>query len=333
MLFRVVLVLISLPLLLHGGEGLYLVLANPEIEEISCDDYLDLGAQGSWLRVTGCHLDYLNAGYRDGSNGVLARILPGSEGISELLFPVRRSSEDLKEPVRLVVSTRDPMVLAIAERAFSTNGGKDQESFLVTMLQVVTAMHASKEVDGVLRGPLQRLWTRRSIAAMGAPLAENFAVMDLHRRPDTLVPGAEVLAGLIALSLVVLRRRRVEEAVSVTTQSGPQLMLLNLPQGATSADIEHAPPLGTQNEVRSLIVMSLPGIEFDDEGRGTFVVRAGRVDVDLRADDPVVTAVLTVRGNASPAVARLLDETGWQAFAPKAGVFVTAGDLRSGKSR
>jgi hypothetical protein len=74
--------------------------------------------------------------------------------------------------------------------------------------------------------------------------------------------------------------------------------------------------------------MSLPGIEFDESGRGTFKVLSGAVDVDLGPDDPVYTAVLTIRGTAAPAVARLLEETGWQAFAPKAGAFVTVQDLR-----
>ena len=331
MLLRVVLVLISLPLLIHGGEGLYVALTNREVEEISCDDYLDLGSGKAWLRISGCELDYLNVGYRDGAAGPLQRFLQGaSPEISELLFPARRNGDDASEPARLVVSTRDPVVLAIAERVLSGNGSRDQESFLVTMLQVVTAMRASKEVDGTLRRPLEMLRTRGSIAALRAPLAEDFAVLDLHQRPGSLVPGAEVLGGLLALALAVRRRRRTVDAVAVAVRSGPQLMLLNLPQGATRGDIEHAPPLGSQNEVRSLIVMSMPGIEFDDEGRGTFTVRAGSVDFDLRTDDPVVTAVVTVRGNASPAVARLLDETGWQAFAPKTGVFVRVNDLRPG---
>jgi hypothetical protein len=110
-------------------------------------------------------------------------------------------------------------------------------------------------------------------------------------------------------------------------------MLLNLGPGATTHDIESAPPLGSQDEVRSLMILSLPGISFDDSGRGVFTVRAGSVEVDLRVDDPVYTAVVTIRGYATPAVARLLDETGWQAYAPNPGVFVTSQDLRPSERR
>jgi len=235
--------------------------------------------------------------------------------------------------VQLVVSTRDPLVLALAEKTFVDTDRDNQESFLVTMLQVVTAMRATKQIDGTLRRPLHMLLTRGSMSSIPAPLAENFAVLDLHQRPGTLRPALAALAGLAALSFVVFRSRRASHPGAVSTRTGPQLMLLNLPPLPSPRDIENAPPLGSQDDVRSLMVMSLPGIEFDEQGRGKFTVRSGAVEVDLRTDDPVYTAVLTVRGSASPAVARLLEETGWQAYAPKAGVFVGINDLRPGEPR
>ena len=328
MLLRAALVLIGLPLLLHGAEGLYVALANRSLEELSCDDYVSYGAPRSWVRITGCQLDYLNAGYRDAADGVWQRVLPASGfRVSELLFPARPRGTASTAPVHLVVATRDPAVLAIAERTFAGSGNKDQESFLVTMLQVVTAMRAAQQIDGMLRRPIAMLASRGSLSAIQAPLADDVAVLDLHERPGALRPGLEVAGGLSALSLAMLLRRRARKTVA-TKMSGPQLLLLNLPFGASMNDIEHAPPLGTQDEVRSLIVMSLPGIAFDDTGRGTFTVFSGSVEVDVRTEDPVHTAVVTVRGAAAPAVARLLDETGWLAYAPKVGVFVSQRDLR-----
>ena len=329
MVLRVALVLVSLALIVHGSEGLYVGLQSRNLEEVSCEDFHDIGVSSSWVRITGCELDYLNVGYRDGSSTPWQRFLPNSgQGISELLFPVRARGTDPDTPVKLIVSTRDPVVLALAERTVAGNGNKDQESFLVTMLQVVTAMRASRQIDGMLRGPLAQLRGRGAIEAIHAIRADDVAVLDLHERPSTLIPAAEVLAGLLGLALFVSWRRRSRKVQAISRVSGPRLMLLNLGPGATTHDIEFAPPLGTQDEVRSLMVLSLPGISFDDSGRGTFTVRAGSVEIDLRADDPVYTAVVTVRGYATPAVARLLDETGWQAYAPHPGIFVTSHDLR-----
>jgi hypothetical protein len=330
MLLRASLVLVSLPLLVHGSEGLFVALRSRTPAEMSCAQYFAKGSPSAWVKLTGCELDYVNAGYRDAGDATWRRWVPGSGfRISELVFPVREKGSDRSLPARLLVTTSDPVVLAIAETAFSTPAARDQESFLVTMLQVVTAMQVSRDVEGLLRGPLARRRSGGSVAAVHGPVAEDVAVLDLHERPGAVVPGIEVLLGLLALyPLVRARRRRAETAIAVP--SGPPLMLLNLPQGASASEIEHAPPLGSQAEVRSLLVMSLPGIEFDERGVGTFKVRAGAVQVDLRDDDPVVTAVVTVMGAAAPAVARLLDETGWQAFAPKAGVFVPVNDLRAG---
>lgn len=329
MVLRVALVLASLALLVHGSEGLYVGLQSRDLEEVSCEDFYDVGVSSSWVRITGCELDYLNVGYRDGSSELWQRFVPSSgQRISELLFPVRPRGTDRDTPVKLIVSTRDPVVLAIAERTVAENGRKDQESFLVTMLQVVTAMRASREVDGMLRGPLQQLRGRGAIDAIRSIRDDDVAVLDLHQQPQLLIPVVELLAGFIGMAFFARWRRRARETEDVSRVSGPRLMLLNLGPGATTHDIECAPPLGSQDEVRSLMILSLPGMSFDDAGRGTFTVRAGSVEIDLRADDPVYTAVITVRGYATPAVARLLDETGWQAFAPKPGVFVTSQDLR-----
>ena len=108
----------------------------------------------------------------------------------------------------------------------------------------------------------------------------------------------------------------------------PRLMVVNLAPGDTAEDIESAPPLGSQEEVRAQIGAVMPGIDFDGEGHGTFSGRAGSVTVDLGNAEPIYTAVMAVRGAAGPAVARLLEEAGWRAYVPRTGTFLTTADLR-----
>ena len=285
-------------------------------------------ASSSWVKITGCELDYLHAGYRHASSW--RALLPGGSGfrIAELLFPARLRGSDA--PARLVVATRDPRVLAIAERAFGSNTPRDQESFLVTMLQVVTAMRASRELEGAFRGPIASWLTRPSLSAITSPVAGDAAVLDLQARPGVILPGLEMLAGLMALWPLTRWKRGSASAGPTRVRTGPQLLLLNLYQGAPLDEIECAPPLGSQKEVRAIVAASLPGIAFDERGKGTFTVRSGSVDVDVRNDEPAYTAVVTVWGNASPAVARLLEESGWVAYAPRIGAFVSVADLRPG---
>jgi hypothetical protein len=216
----------------------------------------------------------------------------------------------------------------MAERAFGAGVDREQEAFLITMLQVVTAMRASRELEGLVRRPLEVLWTRGAIAAVHSPLAPDVAILDLHRRPSVLRPGLEVIGGLLALWPFVRSRKRGPAASEAPAATLPPMMLLNLPPQADAAAIEHAAPLGAQEDVRAQLAASLPGITFDDRGRGRFTVRAGSVVVDVRSDEPVHTAIVVVHGNAGPAVARLLDESGWRAYAPKRGAFLTINDLR-----
>jgi hypothetical protein len=150
-----------------------------------------------------------------------------------------------------------------------------------------------------------------------------------------LTPGGEgrrlAIIGVLLALWPFLRSRKPAEDAGAAAPSMPPIMLLNLAPGDTVEDIESAPPLGSQDEVREQIAAVLPGITFDTEGRGTFAERTGAVDIDLRTAEPVYTAVLTIRGAAGPTVARLLGETRWRAFAPRLGEFVPVKHLR--KSR
>jgi hypothetical protein len=105
-------------------------------------------------------------------------------------------------------------------------------------------------------------------------------------------------------------------------------MLLNLPATATARDLENAPPLGTHSQVRQRIAAALPAIAFDDNGKGRVTGAGYTVDVDLGRGDPVHTAVVELKGDSTQALAALLEQTGWRAFAPRRGAFVDVADLK-----
>ncbi len=337
MMLRIALLIVSIPLLAHGGERLYLGVRSRAQAQVTCDDYFRNLPRSRWVRITGCELDYVRAGYRETRGR-----------ITELLFPLRPAGTSPALPAALVVSTRDPQVLSIAQRSIRSSSGGDQESFLVMMLQIVTAMRASREVDGMTRGPVEMLRTRKSLSAIRAPLADDFTILDLHTTPRLMWPALEAVVGLQALLVFVFltaaRRRRAEvsaeaavaepeEEESPASRSFRGLMLLNLTGTATLADVETAPPLGSSSQVRTQIEAVLPGITFDANGRATFNRPDFSIALDLGRGDPVYTAVVDLEGDgASRVFGRLLSRTGWRAFAPKRGVFVSVGDSR-GDSR
>ena len=142
--------------------------------------------------------------------------------------------------------------------------------------------------------------------------------------------GAEGLFAAPVLALWPFSRPRngAMSASGAAPLAMPRLMLVNLAPVDTVDDIELAPPLGSQAEVRAQIGAALRGIAFDEQGRGTYYVRDGSIDVELGTSDPIYTAIIAVRGSGAPAVARLLEQSGWRAYAPRTGAFVSMPELR-----
>ena len=341
MLVRIALVLVGFPLLAHGAEGLYHAFKSRTRVEATCEQFHRDRPRSGWLALTGCEVDYVRAGYRETRGRV-----------TELFFPVRPAGSSPAVASALVLSTRDPALLAIIDRELAGPAQKDQEAFLVMMLQVVTAMGTSREIEGVTRSPIEMLWTRRTLGAIKAPLTDTFTVLNHHARPRFLFPAVEAAGGALALFLALLLPRRGTTVAEVDTVpaepaqpepaaaagSSPRpdearfrrLMLLNLPPRSLPVALESAPPLGSQTQVQDALARVLPGITFDARGIGQFNRPDHAIRLDLGTSPDVWTATLDVTGDGAPtAVKRLVTQTGWQVYAPRQGRFLTAEDFNS----
>ncbi|MEO5895190.1 MAG: hypothetical protein ABIS06_05780 [Vicinamibacterales bacterium] len=325
MIARIALLLIALALLAHGGEELYAAARSRVQASLTCDEYSRQRPGSNWVRLSGCELDYVRVGYRE------------TEGrLSELLFPLRPAGSDPAMPASMILATHDPAVLEVAAQAIGASAPqRDPDAFIAAMLDVVTAMAVSGDIEGLARSPLGAYRTRPSIAAIHTPLDENFTVVDLRAQPRPLVPAIEIAAGANGLLMFLFlsmraRRKTGSDAVLATempTVPAPTslrgLMLLNLPGTATANEIEAAPPLGTQESVRAMLASVLPGLSFDERGRATFTRPDVVARVDLAGGPVVHTAVISLEGEAADAtLLRLLSKTGWRAFSAKGGSFL-----------
>jgi hypothetical protein len=341
MIVRIALLLVSIPLLVHGADGLYHGLRSRTQAAVPCETFAHDRPSSRWVRITGCDVDYLRAGVRESGGRV-----------TEFFLPLTPPLAPANQPVSLVVSTKEASVLALAEEALSGRAATNQDDFLVAMLQVVTAMGAAREVEGMTRSPLEMLRSRGALDAIAAPRADDIVVLDLYRRPNLLLPAIElvlatiILVFLLGLSLKWRRRSAASadlEAAADTaappaisaarTQATPEfrrLMLVNLPPHAPPSALEQATPLGSQASVRAALGQVLPGITFNDHGLGHFNRADHTILMDLGSDPQVYTATVDVTGEAAPeALRRLITETGWRAYAPRLGRFITAADLKS----
>ena len=77
-------------------------------------------------------------------------------------------------------------------------------------------------------------------------------------------------------------------------------------------ETEHA--LGAQREVRERIADVLPGVVFDEEGRGAFARTGYTVSFDTGLEDYVRVVRVEITGGsaAMPPLTRLMSKTGWR---------------------
>jgi hypothetical protein len=196
------LLLVGVPLLAIGTEGLYHAVRNREQRVMTCEQFVRERPKAAWLKLTNCDVDYIGAGY-----------LESGGRISELLFPVRPAGQPRSVPAVAVVATKDGGALGIAHSTIGNGQQPNHEAFLVMMLSIITSLKASREVEGYARvGIVEALNARRVVSGLGGPLDPASVVIDLRGRPSMVVPGIEIAAGALAVLMFVflqIRRRRV----------------------------------------------------------------------------------------------------------------------------
>ncbi len=335
-LFKIALPLAGLLLVAAGAEGVYRVVRNQQQTTTGCEQFFRQPPPALWLRVTGCEVDFDNAAYRES----------GSH-ISELFFPIRPVNEPKTAPAVLVIATKDPNVLSVADGTIGGGRQPSQEASEVMMRQIIARLGIAREVEGYARsGPIELMQTRRSLAGLSAPLSPQLIVLDLHARPSFLAPGILAAAGvLLLLAFLIVNRRskpRVEAAASEASTGGdaevgvepaarrlPAVMLLNLPPGSGVAAVESAPALGTRSDVTEQISRLLGWVPVDGGGRGTLSGPDWSLTLDIGPDDQVWTIAAEARGEGSiRALATLARGTGWRMFIPRKGAFVEADNLQ-----
>lgn len=176
------------------------------------------------------------------------------------------------------------------------------------------------------------------------------------REGSPVVPAIEAIVGaqalLVALFLSIKAKRRASMAaakidaaaegaepsaararIKPANRPAPEfrrLMLVNLPPYAPLSALEGAPPLGPQPAVRTALAQVLPGITFNDHGLGQFNADDHSILMDIGIEPQVWAATVDVTGEAAPrALRHLITQTGWRAYAPRLGRFITADDLKT----
>jgi hypothetical protein len=319
-----------------GVEGMYHALRGREKVAIDCVDLTRATPASHNLLVTGCEIDFAGSGYRE-SGGQIA----------EIFLPARPAGRTVAAP--LVVATREPEALALARSAFAGRTPTPDQS-IEAMRKIAARIHVTSAIDGLARaGTIERWRSRRILSGLAAPLSDNALLVDFKGAPDFLTPllalGSGLLFALLPFALRAARRPAAVEPPPAPspdplppferfppvpvplTVTLPRMLLLNLDVSSGPEAIETADALGTRPDVIAILRGVIPDLELDVSGR--FLARPdGSIRLDLGSQDHIATAVVEARGEAGVALVKeILLMTGWRAFAPKTGLFVTVEEL------
>jgi hypothetical protein len=331
----IMLAAIGAALLVMGLDGLREAVGNRARVEMPCRSYLNARPVASWVRLTECKVDFVDAIYRYKKDRV------------EAVFVPIRISDDDKTPVRLVIATTDRAVLDAVQ---SLRGAGRTPGFggeLRALADVARRVAPGGVVEGTVRTGLADLISsaRDELKEAELALASDARLIDLGRAPSMGRAAAFTAGGLLCVVLIPVvwtkLRRAPEPAGTETAHPAPEaapapgaapapaptpewtgLMLVNVPATAGPEAIETAPPLGARADVLRRLADCLPGL--DTQQDPAVFARVGyTLRFRLGADDPVPTIVVETHGaGAIVALRRVTAKTGWRAFAPKKNAFV-----------
>jgi hypothetical protein len=113
-------------------------------------------------------------------------------------------------------------------------------------------------------------------------------------------------------SLIGSLTRRPATPAPPAAARRPSLAQCSTLQFVPAKENEHA--LGAQREVRERIADVLPGVVFDEDGRGAFTRTGYAVSFDTGHDDYVREVRVEITGGAAamPPLNRLMAKTGWR---------------------
>ena len=347
-----------------GSDGMYRAVQGRQPVAIACDQFVRERPSAPRLLITGCEIDAAAAGFRESGGKIAELLLParpaGARGPASLVVATTDPGA-LSAAQQILGSGRNPAgeqsLAAIQKIVGQLAIGSVIDGLARTGL--IEGWRSSRILSGLpppisndavivdLRGRPDFL--RPTLALVGAALLALAALWPRRARVQEKTGQVSTTAPLPVPDgdpmhasqfdpefafdeLAEARHAAPATAVAVAPRPNavrlPQLLLLALDVSAGPEAIETAPPLGSRAEVVSILHGVIPDL---DVSKSPILMRAdGSVRIDLGTRDPVPTAVVVGNGEAGVALVKeVLLMTGWRAFAPKTGLFVSVDDLEA----
>ena len=195
-------VVVTIGLLVSGGQGLYQAVTNRTPTEIACADLDKTLPTKAWVRVTGCRGSLVDASYRS-RFGV----------ITEVFVPVRppAAAGSKEAPAHLVIATTDDAVIDVVKK-MSAIDEKDMKGALSFLVENAGKMRLERDFKGVIRSGIDSNdKVLRHLKEKG-DVAPQFVVMDEGKEPGILGSLAQLGGGaLLAVGMLARAASKANE--------------------------------------------------------------------------------------------------------------------------
>jgi len=207
--------LVSIALIIGGGQGVYTGLKNRKLTEISIESVVAEKPSTEWLKITGGTLDVMNSTYTSSKFGK-----GDAKSIYVPLVPSKVDST--KDTIHVLIKTKDEDLLNFTNNVRHFDEGKGSEAAATAFLiKNVDKMKVARPVQGLVKfgidGDDKEI---RKIRGLYDNLASDVIVMEEGAAPSTGT-GMAMLAGGLVLGAVLITSSGKGKAATPPPGGGP----------------------------------------------------------------------------------------------------------------
>ena len=201
-----ILPLISLGLIIGGGQSIYTVFKNRKITEVTIESLVANKPDAEWLRIQGGVLDTMNSAY------------PSSFGVGKatsLYVPlVPQKTDSTQTQIHVLVLTKDQALLDFTNELKELEDSKTTKATAAnTIMRNVDKLHVARPVEGVVQFGISGDDKKtRKIRKLYDNLAEDAIILEEGEKPSMGTGIAMLLGGLVLGVVLVASSGRKEAA-------------------------------------------------------------------------------------------------------------------------
>lgn len=188
---------VSLVLIIGGGQSVYTGLKNRKITEVALDALVAKKPAADWLRVRGGVLDTMNSAYPSAF---------GTGKATSLYVPlVPPGTDSTKTRIHVLVLTKDQALLDFTNELREMEKSKaDDATAAQAILRNIDKTHVARPVEGVVQFGIEADDRKtRKIRELYDNLADDAIILEEGAKPSTGKGIAMLLGGLVLGVLLV----------------------------------------------------------------------------------------------------------------------------------